>query len=211
MSHPDEEPIQVPINDRRRFDMNGNPIRFEEKAASSAEPSEVPLPVDAASLSDASPLALELEAARKRINDLARALQSLERDREEFKLRLTRERERMIDVEKGNIAVILLEAIDELDLSLRATESHRSPLAKGVELIRDNILKKVEGMGIERLALVGQPYDPNLAEAGDMEITTNPDEDQNVVSELRAGYRYKGRVIRPARVKVAKYLKPADA
>ena len=43
------------------------------------------------------------------------------------------------------------------------------------------------------------------------EITTNPDEDQRVVSEVRAGYRFKDRIIRPARVKVAKYVAPAHA
>ena len=44
-----------------------------------------------------------------------------------------------------------------------------------------------------------------------MEITTSPDDDQKVVAEVRAGYRLKERVIRPARVKVAKYVAPAQA
>ena len=57
----------------------------------------------------------------------------------------------------------------------------------------------------------GQPFDPNTAEATDMEMTTNPDEDQTVVAEARAGYKLKERIIRPARVKVAKYVAPAQA
>ena len=44
-----------------------------------------------------------------------------------------------------------------------------------------------------------------------MEITPNPDEDQRVVAEARAGYRLKDRIIRPARVKVARYIPPANA
>ena len=64
---------------------------------------------------------------------------------------------------------------------------------------------------IERIQVVGQPYDTNTAEATDMEITTQPDEDQRVVAEIRAGYRMKDRIIRPARVKVAKYVAPAQA
>ena len=70
-------------------------------------------------------LTAELEATRKRVNDLAYALQAGERDREEFKQRQARERERMLDVEKGNIAQLLLEAVDQLDLVLNAAEESR--------------------------------------------------------------------------------------
>lgn len=151
----------------------------------------------------------QLQAAHKRINELAYALQAGERDRAEFKERLTRERERMLDVEKGKIAVTLLEAVDQLDLCLQSADD--SPLAGGVKLIRDNILKQTEGVGLERVELDGRPYDPNLAEASDMEITFNPDDDGKVVKVLKACYQLNGRVIRPGVVKVAKYVKAASA
>ncbi len=153
----------------------------------------------------------ELGTAHRRVDELARAYQALNADKEDFKQRLTRERERMIDVEKGNVAQTLLEAIDELDRSLSASPQDASPLAKGVRLIRENLLTKAMASGIERMSLVGRPFDPNLAEAVDMEITPDEDRDQEVVAEITAGYRLKDRVIRAARVKVAKYVKPADA
>jgi molecular chaperone GrpE len=157
-------------------------------------------------------LEAELNAARRRVDQLARAYQELERDREEFKQRLTRERERMMDVERGNVATTLLEAVDELDrmLSMGGSDAS-SPLVQGVKMIRDGLLSKLQQTGIERLQVVGQPYNPNTAEATDMEITTNPEDDQKVVAEARAGYRLKDRIIRPARVKVAKYVAPAQA
>ncbi|MGA9522162.1 MAG: nucleotide exchange factor GrpE [Myxococcaceae bacterium] len=154
-------------------------------------------------------LTAKLDAAYRRIDELARAVQEGERDRQAFKDRLTRERERMLDVEKGNVALTLLEAVDELDLCLHSADE--SPLAKGVRMIRENILQKLANLGFERMALAGQPFDPNLAEAMDMEVTTNPSDDHKVVQELRAGYRMKERVLRPARVKVARYFKPAEA
>lgn len=156
-------------------------------------------------------LQTELEAARRRVNELARAYQDLNKDREEFKQRLTRERERMIDVERGNVAGTLLEAIDELDLALAASHQDTSPLAQGVRMIRESLLAKAQSTGIERIEVVGRPYDPNVAEAADMEITPVQDDDQKVVAEVRAGYRLKDRVIRPARVKVARYVAPAQA
>jgi molecular chaperone GrpE len=205
------------VNDKRRFDMDGN-IRDEEaetpgNAAENAQPS-----VSAESAAEPRPSAEELQrlqdelsAARRRVDELARAYQALTKEREEFKQRLSRERERLIDVEKGNVAVTLLEAIDELDRSLSAAPNDTSPLAQGVRLIRDGLLAKATATGIERLEVMNKEYDPNLAEATDMELTANADDDQKVLAEVRAGYRYKDRVIRPARVKVAKYVKPADA
>lgn len=66
-------------------------------------------------------------------------------------------------------------------------------------------------MGIERVELAGQPFDPNLAEASDMELTTTPEEDGRVVLVLKAAYQLNGRVIRAGVVKVAKYVQPASA
>lgn len=154
-------------------------------------------------------LTADLEASRKRVDELARAYQASERDREAFKQRLQREREQMIDVEKGKVALVLLEAIDDLDLSL--SQADESPLARGVRMIRDSLLKKAEATGIERVDLVGRPYDPNFAEATDMEVTPLEAEDGRVLAVVKACYQLKGRVVRPGQVKVAKYIKPADA
>jgi molecular chaperone GrpE len=217
----------VRVRDRRRFDSAGNP-RGQEPGVSSREgemdtragqPAQGsdqgarngPEAGRAGVEADNEGLRAELEAARKRVDELARAFQSLSSDREDFKQRLSRERERMLDVEKGNIAQVLLDVLDELDLSLQAVPNDDSPFARGVRLIRDGILAKLQSLGIERVDPLGQRFDPNLAEASDVEITSDPANDQKVVGVVRAGYRLKDRVIRPARVKVAKYVKPADA
>ncbi|MBU8897016.1 nucleotide exchange factor GrpE [Corallococcus sp. H22C18031201] len=191
----------------------------QTEAAEAATPTSEGGPAQDGSGKEATPavdvekarLQAELDASRRRVDELARAYQALNKDREEFKQRLTRERERMIDVERGDVAVTLLEAIDELDRALNAGGEDGSALAQGVRMIRDSLLRKVQAAGIERLQVVGQPYDPNLAEAADMEITPVPEDDQKVVAEVRAGYRLKDRIIRPARVKVAKYIPPANA
>jgi molecular chaperone GrpE len=213
------KPSKVKVNDRRRFDMDGNaresnpevagspPGQPEEEALSTAPP-----PENAEVMRLKAELEVaqkDLEASRRRVDDLARAYQAVNQDREEFKARLRRERDGLIDVERGKVAVSLVEAVDELDRCLAAGDT--SPLAQGVRLIRDGLLQKLQAGGVERLSLVGQTYDPNVAEAADMEVTPNPEDDQRVVFELQAGYRIKDKVIRPARVKVAKYIAPAQA
>src|SRR5690349_18890790 len=100
-------------NERRRREAEQDEV---EAQAQSREETESASFVDL----EVQKLRKELEAAYRRVDELARAIQAGERDREDFKKRLTRERERMIDVEKGNVAQILLEAVDELDLSLQS-------------------------------------------------------------------------------------------
>lgn len=205
MSHPAHPPtsegtVEVKVNDRRRFHEDGSPR--EDAPDATDELSTI-------SEEEVHRLQQELEAARKRVDELARAYQAGERDREEFKKRVAREREQLMDVERGKVAVALLEAIDELDLALSTAVD--SPLKKGVRLIRENLLKKAESTGIEAVPLEGQAFDPNLAEATDMEITAVEADDGKVVAVTRAAYALKGRVIRPGQVKVARYVKPAQA
>ncbi|RKG68814.1 nucleotide exchange factor GrpE [Corallococcus sp. CA054B] len=196
--------------------MDGNP-RSDETPETQApsdtqvEAADSDTQAEAAQDGEVARLQAELEAARRRVNELARGLQDLTKDREEFKQRITRERERMLDVERGNVAHTLLEAIDELDLVLNASQQDTSPVVQGVRMIRDSLLSKAQATGIERIQVMGRPYDPNVAEAMDMEVTPVPADDQKVVAEFRAGYRLKDRVIRPARVKVARYVAPAEA
>lgn len=214
----DTDKTTAPGSDRRKPHPNGAgdpPAQQEPQAPPPEPPAEQEAKEAQAKPSEESAeiqrLRAELDAAKNRVNELARAFQSMNQEREEFKARLTRERERLLDVERGNVALTLLEAIDELDRCLSASANDESPLAKGVRLIRGALLNKLNQTGIERLEMVGKPYDPNMAEAADMELTTSPDEDQKVVAEVQAGYKLKDRIIRPGRVKVAKYVKPASA
>jgi molecular chaperone GrpE len=212
MSQPDPsrpaDTHEIKVYDRRRFREDGTP----REDAPKDDPRDAPkgaAEVATISAEEVARLKQELEAARKRIDELARAYQAGERDREEFKKRVAREREQMLDLERGKVAVALLEAIDELDLALRTAVD--SPLKTGVQMVRDNLLKKVEASGIERVALEGQPFDPNLAEAADMEVTAVEADDGKIVAVMKPAYALKGRVLRPGQVKVAKYVKPAQA
>lgn len=202
----------VRVNDRRRFNPDGSPREDDvEETHTEAKAGEQEQPaVEAANAAEVNELREKLDAAHRRIDELARALQAGERDREEFKKRVQRERERLLEVEKGNVAQVLLDAVDELDLSL-ASADPTDALAQGVRMIRDGMISRLGSMGIERVQLLGRPYDPNLAEAMDMEITSDPNQDQLVVTEMRPAYKMGERVIREGKVKVARYFAPALA
>jgi len=196
------------VNDKRRYNPDGTPRagapETEPQTETSSEAAGGPPEAD-----EVTQLRAELEAARRRVDELARGLQEVMRDRDEFKQRIQRERERMLEVEKGQVAQAIIEAIDELDLSLAAADG--SPFAQGVRLIRDKLLQKLAATGIERLPLVGRPYDPNAAEAVDIELVGSPAQNDRVLAEHRPAYAIRGRVIQPGRVKVGRYLEPAKA
>lgn len=198
------------VNDKRRENADGSPRAgvADPEAVSPLEAAVEP-PAGPEASDEVTQLRSELEVARRRVDELARGIQEVMRDRDEFKQRVQRERDRMIEVEKGQVAVAIIEAVDELDLSLAADDG--SPFAQGVRLIRDKLLQRLQAGGIERMPLVGRPYDPNAAEAVDMELVSSPDQADRVLAEQRAAYALRGRVIRPGRVKVGRYLEPAKA
>lgn len=154
-------------------------------------------------------LQAELESKDRRIDEVTRAYSGLLNDQKDFRARLEREKERVLENERGNVALVLLEAADELDRALAASEEQGGPLAEGVRLVREGLMQRLQRMGIERLELVGKPFDPNLAEAIDLEVTSDPAMAEVVVAEALPGYRLGNRLLRAAKVKVARYLPPA--
>ena len=77
------------------------------------------------------------------------------------------------------------------------TESVR----KGVELVYAELLGVLEKAGLSRVEAEGKPFDPNVHEA----VMQEEGDGEPVVTDvLRTGYTLKGRVLRPAMVKVSR-------
>jgi molecular chaperone GrpE len=103
---------------------------------------------------------------------------------------------------KAELARELLPAIDSLERALETAESDSGALAKGVSLVRDQLLATLERAGVEAYDPAGERFDPTWHEA----LSTRPDEgvESGIVLEtLDRGYRLDGQVLRPARVVVS--------
>jgi molecular chaperone GrpE (heat shock protein) len=100
-----------------------------------------------------------------------------------------------------NLSGRILPVLDSLDRALEAAEE--GPLTDGVRLTRDNLLEALQAEGVKPID-VGSEFDPNTMEA----LTTLPASDDHpdgtVIDTLESGWMYKDRVLRPARVVVAK-------
>jgi molecular chaperone GrpE len=74
--------------------------------------------------------------------------------------------------------------------------------AKGMELIYQRLMDALKKLGLEPLQTIGQAFDPNLHHAIEM-VQTEDAPDHTVLDEYQRGYNFKGRLLRPAMVKVA--------
>jgi molecular chaperone GrpE len=146
----------------------------------------------------------------RRVDELTRAYAELVNDREAFKRRLERERERLLEAQKGELAKVLLDTLDEIALAIRGGSSDAQRLADGLRLIAENAAKRVESLGLSRIPAEGHVFDPSLHEAVDLLPTPDPELDGRVIQEVRAGWKLGERVIRAARVRVGRHV-PAAA
>jgi molecular chaperone GrpE len=125
---------------------------------------------------------------------------------EESRLRLRREVAKDIERGRRDILSEMLDIGDNLD---RAVESARKgasfdALMQGVDMVRRQFTSKLEGLGVSRIEVNGQAFDPTLHEAITTVPATSPEQDGMIVGVVRSGYRIGGEVLRPAAVAVAK-------
>ncbi len=146
-----------------------------------------------------------LEADLARLSDerdQMRALaQQVQADFENYKKQMLRRQTEHLERANEGLVEQLLPVLDSFELAMGALDVADESVRKGVELVFAELIAVLERAGLERIDAGGHPFDPNehdavLQEDGDVEP---------VVSEiLRTGYRLKGRVLRPAMVKVAR-------
>lgn len=106
------------------------------------------------------------------------------------------------------LALSLLPALDGLELGLKAADSaDLATLVEGQKATLRLITKALETSGVTEIDPLGQPFDPQLHEAmaTQPDATATPD---SVVTVVQKGYQLNGRLLRPARVIIAR---PADA
>lgn len=147
------------------------------------------------------------EALAEAVRQRDEYLDLLRRERAEFEnFRKRANRERMEALDRGAEGVIsdLLAVLDDFDRVLEAAErSEDTQLAKGVEMVHNGLRSALAEAGLEPVPGAGAPFDPNWHEAM-MQVEADEEVEHPVVFEvLRAGYSFKGRVLRPASVSVA--------
>jgi molecular chaperone GrpE len=141
-----------------------------------------------------------LQADLDRFRDLALRSQA---DFENYKKRATREKEDAVKYANSSLLQRLVSILDNFELGLAAakTESKQSPIYSGMVLVQKQLNDLLEENGLEAIEAEGKRFDPNFHEAIAHEPSESPEE--TVIRQTRRGYRFKDRLLRPARVVVS--------
>ncbi len=97
----------------------------------------------------------------------------------------------------------LMPALDSLELALAEHGEEGDPARAGLEMIQQQFLQALTNVGVEPIDPVGEPFDPEWHEAMMLQESTEAMPD-TVLTVVQRGYRFGERLIRPARVVVAK-------
>jgi molecular chaperone GrpE len=168
--------------------MSDNPI--ENPIDNSAESSD-------AELSAAVEEALsEAEIVVDEIKSLTNDLQRLQAEYSNFRKRIERERVEWSERTVGTVLSEFLSILDDLDRAQQHGE-----LEGGFKAVADQLVAVTKKLGLERFEEVNVPFDPNIHEAL-MHTTSSEVSETTATQILQPGYKFKERVIRPARVAV---------
>ncbi|HZQ27242.1 MAG TPA: nucleotide exchange factor GrpE [Acidimicrobiales bacterium] len=140
-------------------------------------------------------IAAALAAERDEYKALAQRIQA---DFENYKKRILKQQTEHLERAAEQLVAKLLPALDTVDLAV----AHGG--GEAVEQVWLALTDALAREGLERIDPAGRPFDPNEHEAVAHEPAADDAEsaEPHISEVMRAGYRWKGRVIRPAMVKV---------
>ncbi|AFM14297.1 nucleotide exchange factor GrpE [Turneriella parva] len=154
------------------------------------------------------------EALKKQIEALTSDLQRERAEFTNFRKRAVLERAQQSAQSSARLLTDLLPALDALDQFFSVytpkaeSDTALKPIVDGVQLVQKQIARVFTEAGVEEFSPTGEEFDPNMMEA--LSVQETDVERETVVQVFQKGYRIEGRLIRPARVVVAK-PKPAEA
>ncbi len=189
----DEAPV-TKVTDTRRFAKLAEAEGPERPSASgSDEPGVEETPAASAA---------ELAEAKAKADEYLQHLQRLQAEFDNYRKRVIREQTSTLDLAAEPVMRRLLEVLDEFELALLHAHEDvdRDRFLKGIELVYAKLMDALKSEGLQRIDAEGAPFDPNLHEA--LMQTGDGSGEPHVAEVFRPGYTLKGRVLRPAGVRV---------
>jgi molecular chaperone GrpE len=118
-----------------------------------------------------------------------------------FRRRAERDRADVLEFANTETVRSILPILDDFERALKV-ECSGKEYARGMELIYQRLSDALKKLGLESISAKGLKFDPNLHHAVDM-LETDDVEDHTILDEYQPGYNFRGRLLRPAMVKVA--------
>ncbi len=151
--------------------------------------------------------------AEDRLTEVLAAYRQVKTENEGFRDRVTRDVERQFDRRHEKLLLKFIDILDNLDRALEAAEQTYAgnPLVDGLILVRTQLLQTLQQEGLERVPVLGLPFDPAVSDAVFTQPVDDPEHDHVVVREILRGYRLHGRVARASRVVVGMHRQGGSA
>jgi len=146
----------------------------------------------------------ELSRERQKAEGYLRQLQYLQADFENYQRRMQKEVSEAGQMGSEALVRSLLNTLDELELAIQAGREagDKETILKGVEMVYKNLYSILKGYGLSKIEAVGARFDPSMHEAA-ARVPDDKAAEGTVLEEVRKGFIFKGKVIRPSIVKVA--------
>ena len=174
-------------------------------AAGSSSSLGAPRVTDKRKRGEASPEEL-LERAQREAAEHLDDLKRLKAEFENYRKRVLKEQTQLVERASQQLVEKLMPVLDNFELALIAADRTKDyePLVRGVEIVYGELMDLLHKEGLAKIEAVGKPFDPTQHEAV-LEVGDGPAEGDPVVAEVvRNGYTLKGKVVRPAMVKVVR-------
>ena len=143
----------------------------------------------------------EIEKLKKENEKYYEHLQRTAAEFDNYKKRVLKEKEKIYSLAVGDVVTKYIAVLDNLDKAASAETT--DPKAKeGIELIHKQMQEVMKEFNVELIPTVKETFNPEIHDAV-MHIENKDYGEQEIVEELRCGYKMGDRVLRHAMVKVA--------
>jgi molecular chaperone GrpE len=184
---------RIKVTDKRRFK--------EDEAASAPADEAGARPAGEMPDRTAPDVSGDLDAARAEAAEYLDHLRRLQAEFDNYRKRVLKEQTDAVERAAAPAIQRLLEVLDDFELALMSANDQPDfdRFLHGVELVYAKLADTLKAEGLERIDAQGKPFDPEQHEA----LMQTGEGDRLIVADvLRPGYTLRGRVIRPAGVRV---------
>ncbi len=150
---------------------------------------------------DGSAMTAERDRLLDEKNELMDRLLRRQAEFDNFRRRAEREKADVLEFANTESVRAILPILDDFERALK-THTADKVYARGMELIYQRLADSLKKLGLEPITAKGQKFDPHVHHAVDM-VETGDVEEQTILDEYQPGYNFRGRLLRPAMVKVA--------
>jgi len=145
----------------------------------------------------------EIDLLQKERDELKNQVLRIQADFANYQKRARQQAEEVRTYAIGSLAQDVLGGIDNLERAIEALRaSANEGITSGLDMVQKQLLGILAKYGVEPIAALEQPFDPNFHEAI-MQQPSDQHPEGTVVAELGKGYKIHDRVLRPSKVAVS--------